>query len=154
MRKLALILGASGALLLPTSGVAKQGQLRDGGLAAAVALVRARGFTPNVRDWQPGLALNVLTATLTRSADGYNQRAFFFYRGRYLGTDASTPSLQVSLMWENGETIALMYVLYRPRDSFCCPTGGGRIVRFHWNGQRLVALDRIPPHDLNAPLHR
>jgi hypothetical protein len=41
--------------------------------------------------------------------------------------------------------VALMYVLYRRNDPNCCPTGGGKIVRFHWTGRRLVALDRIPP---------
>ena len=89
--------------------------------------------------------MNVLVGTFTRSADGYNKRAFFFYRGRYLGTDAAQPSSDVGEIWGDGETVALLYVLYRPQDPLCCPTGGGAIVRFHWNGRRLVALDPIPP---------
>jgi hypothetical protein len=55
-------------------------------------------------------------------------------------------------LWRDDTTIALMYVLYRNSDALCCPTGGGKIVRFHWNGSRLVALDRIPPR--TGPLHR
>ena len=49
-------------------------------------------------------------------------------------------------------TVALLYILYRSGDPLCCPTGGGAIVRFRWNGSRLVALDRIPP--TSGAIHR
>jgi hypothetical protein len=51
-------------------------------------------------------------------------------------------------------TIALLYILYRRSDPLCCPTGGGKIVRFRWNVTRLVSLDGIPTNAFSAPVHR
>jgi hypothetical protein len=48
-------------------------------------------------------------------------------------------------IWRDDQAMAFMYVLYRSGDPNCCPTGGGKIVRFRWNGKRVVALDRLPP---------
>jgi LppP/LprE lipoprotein len=125
----------------------------DPRLAAAVKVVRSKGYrVDSTRTWEPSVPLNALIGTFAKSADGYNKRAFFFYRGRYLGTDSSAPSAQISELWSDDRTIALLYVLYRGSDPLCCPTGGGKIVRFRWNGRRLVALDRIPP--LSGSLHR
>ncbi len=76
------------------------------------------------------------------------------YDSRYLGTDAARASAQIEEVWRDDRTIALLYILYRNDDPLCCPTGGGKIVRFHWNGKRLGALDRIPTDDFRAPLHR
>ena len=115
------------------------------GLRTAVATVKQKGYTPkSTQGWFSDRGLNVLVARATRSADGYNQQAFFFQNARYVGTDAKLPSRQVNDIWSTGDTIALMYILYRRNDPNCCPTGGGKIVRFHWNGRRLVALDSIP----------
>ncbi len=121
--------------------------------AHAAAVVRAQGYVVDrPSDWTPGNALNALTATARGSADGYNQRAFLFARGRFLGVDAPEPSAQLRLVWSNGETVALLYLLYRGSDALCCPTGGGAIVRFHWNGHRLQTMGRIPP--TRGALHR
>ena len=43
------------------------------------------------------------------------------------------------------KTMAFLYVLYRRSDPECCPTGGGTIVRFRWNGKRVIRLDPLPP---------
>ena len=123
-------------------------------LGFAERIVRTHGYVPNASDWNPGSQSNVLTSVFARSADGYNQRAFFFYGRRYLGTDASEPSARVQAMWSDGTTVALTYVLYRRADPNCCPSGGGKIVRFRWTGRRVVALDPIPTRDWRAPLHR
>lgn len=128
---------------------------RPPGLAAAVTVVKRHGYTPDTTRWWIGSrGLNAIVATATRSGDGYAHRAFFFQNGRYLGTDAGLPSRQIIQLWGDGETVALLYVLYRPSDPNCCPTGGGAIVRFHWNGRRLVALDRIPSADGRVRLSR
>jgi hypothetical protein len=125
------------------------------GLKAAVAIVKRNGYTPkSTRYWYSDRGLNALVARATRSGDGYDQQAFFFFNRRYLGTDAKVPSRQVDEIWSDGETIALMYVLYRQSDPNCCPTGGGKIVRFHWNGRRLIALDRIPTTSSSARIAR
>ena len=123
-----------------------------GDRAAAAAIVRNKGYTPELKSWDGTFKLNVLIGTYTQSADGYNKRAFFFLGRRYLGTDAAAPSAALQEVWRDDRTIALLYILYRASDPNCCPTGGGRIVRFHWNGKRIVALDRIPPRA--GRLHR
>jgi hypothetical protein len=123
-----------------------------GDRAAAAAVVRGKGYTPDLKSWDSFFKLNVLIGTFTRSADGYNKRAFFFLGRRYLGTDAAAPSASLQEVWRDDRTIALLYILYRTNDPNCCPTGGGKIVRFRWNGKRIVALDRIPPR--SGALHR
>jgi LppP/LprE lipoprotein len=123
-----------------------------GDRAAAVATVKKKGYIPELKTWDGTFKLNVLIGRFAQSADGYNQRAFFFYGRRYLGTDAAAPSAALQEVWRDDRTIALLYILYRANDPNCCPTGGGKIVRFRWNGTRLVALDRIPPR--SGPLHR
>jgi hypothetical protein len=152
MRRLALTAVLALGLALPASAA-----VSGGGLQAAIKIVRTKGYcVDSTRTWEraPTFRLNVLIGTLCRSADGYNKRAFFFYDSRYLGTDAARASAQVQEVWRDDRTIALLYILYRRNDPLCCPTGGGKIVRFHWNGTRLVALDTIPTDDFNAPLHR
>jgi LppP/LprE lipoprotein len=124
----------------------------SGDRAAAVALVKKKGYIPELKTWDGTFKLNVLIGRFAQSADGYNQRAFFFLGRRYLGTDAAAPSAALQEVWRDDRTIALLYILYRANDPNCCPTGGGKIVRFHWNGTRLVAVDRIPPR--TGALHR
>jgi hypothetical protein len=152
VRRLAPILVLTLGLALPASAA-----VSGGGLQAAIKVVRSKGYcVDSTRTWErdPSFRLNVLIGTYCSSADGYNNRAFFFYGSRYLGTDAARASAQLQEVWRDDRTIALLYILYRNRDPLCCPTGGGKIVRFHWNGKRLVVLDRIPTHDPGAPVHR
>jgi LppP/LprE lipoprotein len=138
---------------VPQAGTAVHA--RDPQLRAAIALVKRKGYTPDPRTWSRGSTLNVLIGTFTRSADGYNKRAFFFVKHRgYIGTDTRNPSLSMFLLWADDTTGAIMYILYRRNDPNCCPTGGGKIVRYRWTGRRLRPLDRIPTANANAPLHR
>jgi hypothetical protein len=124
-------------------------------LAAAVARVRRAGYTPDrIIGWDPTATLNTLLATRTGSGLGYNRKVFFFIKGRFVGTDATRPSAQIIPLWQDDITAALLYVLYKRGDPVCCPTGGGRIVRFRWNGQRLLPLGGVPTDDRRAPLHR
>jgi len=88
-----------------------------------------------------------ILATATGTADGYAQAAFYFYNGRYLGTDAIAPSAGISEAWQDDTTVALSYQLYNTTDPMCCPTAGSAIVRFHWTGTQLVPLDPIPPNE-------
>jgi hypothetical protein len=149
VKRLAVIV----ALTLAPLAAASTGA--DGGLSSAVALLKEKGyFVRSTSTWEPSFRLNMLIGTDARSGDGYAKRAFFFYAGRYLGTDAVRPSAQIEEVWRDEQTIALLYILYRRGEPLCCPTGGGAIVRFHWSGQRLVALDRIPTDDGSAALHR
>ena len=91
----------------------------------------------------PG-GLHVLIGTAAQSADGYSQQAFFFVRGHFLRTDLPDTSAAIHLAWRNDTTIALSYVVYKPNEPMCCPTGGALIVRYKWDGTKLRALDPVP----------
>lgn len=118
------------------------------GLEQAVAAVKAHGYTPaDTSQYHPNQTLRVLVAARTGSADGYAQQAFFFVDGRYIGTDASTPSAGIELVSQGDTEATLAYRLYRPGDPLCCARGGQTTVRFQLDNGRLVALDPIPPVD-------
>jgi hypothetical protein len=114
--------------------------------AAAVAVVKTHGYTPdNTSDYHPKQTLRVLVGTRTGSGDGYNQRAFFFVDGRYIGTDSSSPSASVRVVSQGDTEVTLAYPLYRPHDPLCCPGGGQATVHFQLNNGKLVPLNPIPP---------
>lgn len=116
------------------------------GAGAAVAIVRSHGYTPNnSTDYHPGQALRVITATRTGSADGYQQQAFFFVNGHYIGTDSKEPSAGVKVVSQSDTEVTLSYPLYRPGDPLSSPTGGQARVTFQLNNGKLVPLGRIPP---------
>ena len=154
--RIQVVVAAALAVLATTAGAAADvghAARPVTGFAHAAAVVRAQGYVVDrPADWTPGNALNALTATARGSSDGYNQRAFLFARGRFLGVDAPEPSAQLRQVWSDDDTVALLYLLYRGSDPLCCPTGGGAIVRFHWNGRRLQTIGRIPP--ARGALHR
>ncbi len=98
--------------------------------------------------------LRVLIGTATGSADGYNQRAFFFLGDSYLGTDTANPSAQIAFGGEDGNVVTIVYTLYRPGDPMSRPTGGKVGIQYQWNGTRLVPLEPIPPDDPAVELSR
>ncbi len=114
-------------------------------IEAAIELIKQKGYTATFisNGWETSKQLSVLIGTCI-GAEGYCKKAFFFYNGEYLGTDASDPSAQIGVVWQDDNTVALNYVLYRKEDAMCCPTAGGATVRFQWDGSKLVALDPIP----------
>ncbi len=114
--------------------------------AAAATVVTAHGYTPtDVSDYHPTQTLRVLVGTRTGSADGYDQRAFFFLDGRFLGTDSSQPSASVHVVSQSDTEVVLAYALYRAHDSLCCPSGGQAVVHFQLNDGTLVPLQPLPP---------
>jgi hypothetical protein len=124
-------------------------------LQAAIDQVRQQGYTVgDTRDYDNPSPLHVLIGVKTGSADGFTQRAFFFWQDTYLGTDTANPSAGVSEVWRDSDTVALAYSLYRADDGVCCPTGGATTVRFHWDGGKLAPLDPIPSDNLKADLGR
>ena len=82
--------------------------------------------------------------------DGHDQRIWFFDGARFVGTDARMSSAGIVGLWRDLNTVAFMYVLYRPGDALCCATGGGTVVRYHWTGKRLVRLDSLPRRSATA----
>jgi hypothetical protein len=124
-------------------------------VAAAVAAVKNQGYTPNdTSEYHPDQTLKVLVGTRTGSADGYDQRAFFFLDGKYIGTDASQPSASVRVVGQGETEVVLAYALYRPHNALCCPAGGQAVVHFQLNDGKLVPLQPIPPANPTAPLSR
>ena len=123
--------------------------------ADAIAVATSKGYADCGTSLYDGFAphLHVLVCA-ARGASSTNQLAFFFADSTYVGTDTSGPSAHISATWRNDNTVALLYVLYRPSDPMCCPTGGGAIVRYHWDGSRLQPLDPIPTDRIDAPLSR
>ncbi|HEY8304186.1 MAG TPA: LppP/LprE family lipoprotein [Solirubrobacteraceae bacterium] len=125
------------------------------GLSGALAIVKARGFTPyNTSDYHPNQTLRVLVARRTGSGDGYAQQAFFFVGDRYIGTDTSQPSAGVKVVGQGDTEVTLAYPLYRPHDPLCCPSAGQATVRFQLNNGRLVPLGSIPPASSPTGLSR
>jgi hypothetical protein len=125
------------------------------GVSAASALVRARGYTPNnTSDYHSDQALRVITATRTGSADGYQQQAFFFINGHYIGTDSKEPSAGVKVVSQGDTEVTLSYPLYRPGDPLSSPTGGQAHVTFQLNNGKLVPLQKIPPANSSSGLSR
>jgi LppP/LprE lipoprotein len=93
--------------------------------------------------WMHGVKFNALYGNC-RAEDGRDQHIWFFINGRFVGTDTRNSSREIFGLWRDDTAMAFMYVLYRARDPNCCPTGGGKIVRFRWTGKRVRALDAIP----------
>ncbi len=116
------------------------------GLPAALAVVRAHGFlAKDTSDYRPNQTLRVLIGTGASSNDGYDKQAFFFIDNRYIGTDSTSPSAQVSVVSQSDTEVTLAYSLYRPGNPLCCPGGGQAKVRFQLDNGRLTPLDPIPP---------
>jgi len=133
----------------------KQGAGSAEGLAGALATLRAHGYSANdTADYHPDQTLRVLVGTRIGSGDGYDQRAFFFVDGRYIGADTSEPSAQVKVLSQSDTEVTLAYPLYRSSDPLCCPGGGQAQVRFQLNDGRLTALDPIPAVEPETGLAR
>jgi hypothetical protein len=124
-------------------------------LQAAVTTVESQGYTPtDTADYHPEQTLRVLTASRNGSGGSYQQHAFFFVDGRYIGTDASQPSGSLKIVSQTATSVTLAYSLYRSGDSPCCPGGGQSTVRFQLDDGHLQALDPIPPASSTSGLSR
>ena len=117
-----------------------------GELDKAVAQLQSQGYTPaSTADYHPNQTLRVLIGVRTGSADGYDQRAFFFLGPRYLGTDSSSPSAAVHVLSQGDTEVTLGYPIYRPGNPLCCPAGGEAHVTFQLNNGALAPAQPIPP---------
>jgi len=140
----AVVLALLGVVLPASTAAAST---NDPNLSAALAYVhRQCGKTgvPLTLMWIQEFPFNTLYGNC-RAGDGRDQHVWFFVRGRFVGTDTRDSSRSILGMWRDDRRIAFMYVLYRGSDPACCPTGGGAIVRFRWDGRRVVRLDPLPP---------
>ena len=108
-----------------------------------------RGIATNL--WIAGWRYNVLYGNCA-AGDGHDQHVWFFSKGRFIGADTREPdsSKEITGVWRDENTFAFMYVLYRRNDPNCCPTGGGKIVRFRIEDGHVKALDKLPPRQLGT----
>lgn len=115
-------------------------------LAGAIRAMKKHGYDPadTSPPWYPQHKLNGIVGVVHESADGYNQLVFFFVGNHYIGNDTSEPSAVIHYVSGTDDTVTVKYAIYHSNDPNCCPSGGGKSVRYHWNGQLLVPLDPIP----------
>ncbi len=117
-------------------------------LSQAESVVKDDGYTPysdSASNWDPTAPINVILGTLTGSADGFNNWAFFFAGNTFIGHDTSDPSAQISVFGRTNNVITLSYQLFAPNDPLCCPTAPSQAVRFQYLDGVLTPLDPIPP---------
>jgi hypothetical protein len=136
------------ALVAATSAAVASAAVSGGNLRTAEAFVSRHCHRGSVRSndmWEtdPSFHFNALYGDCG-GGDGHDQRIWFFDGAHFIGTDAKTSSAGIIGLWRDLNTIAFMYVLYRPTDALCCATGGGTVVRYHWTGKRIVRLDPLP----------
>jgi hypothetical protein len=112
--------------------------------AQAAAVVTGKGYVPDVSHWRSGADINVVLGVFNSSADGYNQRAFFFTGSRFLGTDTADPSAGVAWVGRTAHSIRLRYELYASADAMCCPSLSAQTVTFDWDGSSLRPEGTIP----------
>ncbi len=92
----------------------------------------------------------MLIGTKAASSDGYDQQAFFFVGGHYIGTDTKEPSASVKVLAQSDTEVTLGYALYRAGDPLASPSGGQATVHFQLNNGQLAALNPIPPASSTA----
>jgi cytoskeletal protein RodZ len=116
------------------------------GLSQAVATVQAHGYTPkDTSQYHSGQALRVLVGSREGTSGGYDQQAFFFLDGRYIGTDTKEPSASVEVVSQGDTEVVLAYPLYRRGDPASSPGGGRATVTFALDDGKLTPLQAIPP---------
>lgn len=138
----------------PATAPASAQGTSGGNLAAAVATVKRRGYTPTVTySYHPAATLGVLLATRSGAGNANDQRAFFFVRGRFIGTDTSDPSAGINVVGQDDTSATLSYALYRPGDAVCCPSSHASVT-YALNDGKLEPQGPIPTSTASAPLSR
>ncbi len=121
------------------------------GVSEAASVLKSRGYAPvETSQYHPNQTLRVLVGTKAGSSDGYDQQAFFFVGGRYIGTDTKEPSASVRVLSQSDTEVTLGYPLYRSGDPLASPSGGVATVHFQLNNGKLTALNAIPPASSTA----
>jgi hypothetical protein len=104
-----------------------------------VGVLSQHGYVPlSTATYNAGDTLRLLIGRRPGSSD---EHAFFFDQTIYLGTDASAPSEQITLLDENDTEVTLGYGVYASGAS---EPSGRREVRFALDMGQLSALDPLP----------
>jgi hypothetical protein len=115
------------------------------GLKEAVSVLTAHGYSPNdTSQYNPKQTLRVLIGTKSASSEGYDQQAFFFIDGRYIGTDTKLPSASIKVVSQSDTEVTLAYALYNKGAPLSAPSGTADVT-FQLNDGKLGAAGTIPP---------
>jgi hypothetical protein len=110
--------------------------------AAAVATVNRSGYTvPDASTFKTDQTLTVLIGRRGSGASRV-EAAFFFVNGRYIGTDARSPSGSLTVVAQSDTAVTLRYGLYRPGEQ--SPSSSSS-VQFELNNGMLAPSSAIPP---------
>ena len=105
--------------------------------AAAVRELAGQGYRPvSLSVYDPTATLRVLIGRPLANPAGL-RFAFFFVGAHFIGRDAAAPSARVSVAASGRRFVKLAY-------RTCCPQAR-TLVRFRWDGGRLVTADPLPP---------
>lgn len=125
------------------------------GLGQALAVLHERGYSPvESSQYHAAQTLRVLVGAKPGSGAGFDQQAFFFLGGRFIGTDTKEASATIEVLEQGQTEVTLGYALYRTADGSTSPTGTHATVRFQLNDGKLTALDPIPPARSSSALSR
>lgn len=105
-----------------------------------------RRSAPMLKDaYDPSLDLSAVVG-LTPGATGSSPvQVFLFHQGCYLGTTTKDSRVSLTVEQARGDTVVVRYSRYEAGDPTCCPSLPDDVVRYRWNGSKVVPLDPIPP---------
>jgi hypothetical protein len=136
---------ATQASTLPSTTTTQQAQPIPKSARAAEKTVLAHDYTPNdITQYHPNQTLRVLTGTLTGTADGFRQKAFFFNHEHYIGTDTKGPSITVKVASQSNNKIALSYPLYYTNENISHPHHFVTVT-YQLQNNHLTHRGKIPP---------
>lgn len=114
-----------------------------------IALINGKGY--NVTATKPNASVQTSSGEtlaawigVKMGSDGHNQFVFFFFNGKYLGTDTAKPSLEITSAKAAVNGIAVTYPVYKKNDSFANPTGTPVTITYTWSGSKLVPNKPYP----------
>jgi hypothetical protein len=146
-----MVLSDDDEVAQPPAEAAAKAKQRASPQSRAAAVLRKQGYRPvSLADYHADHTLRVLIGA-PRDGTPRGRRAFFFVRNRYIGRDASAPSLRLRAGRQLDREISLVYTLFEPGDTGCCPNGGETRVHFRWTGSKLRPREEIPPAARRMP---
>jgi hypothetical protein len=122
------------------------------GLNEAVSVLQSRGYAASdTSQYHADQTLRVLIGTKAGASGSYDEQAFFFVNGRYIGTDTKEPSASIKVVTQGDTEVTLTYALYRDGQPLAGENAEAT-VRFQLDDGKLTALDPIPPaNSASAP---
>lgn len=103
-------------------------------------------WVPDTSAYDPSLDLSTVRGDTPGGTVSSPVQVFMFHKGCYEGPALPHAYGEVKIAQVSNDAVAVHYAHFRPTDGNCCPSLPDYVVRFHWNGTKVVALDPAPPH--------